>query len=61
MIRGILLLGQLGVFAEGAQREGPSEFYVVSFADKPNWQSEPVKPLRTGDLNQAPSIQIQLA
>ncbi|HXE53757.1 MAG TPA: hypothetical protein VN541_12105 [Tepidisphaeraceae bacterium] len=30
MICRILLLGLLGVFAEGAAAEGPSEFYVVS-------------------------------
>lgn len=33
MILGILLLGLLGVFAEGVNAEEPSEFYIVSFVD----------------------------
>lgn len=33
MIWGILLLGIFGVLAKGADVEGPSEFYMVSFVD----------------------------
>ncbi len=33
MIWGILLLGLIGVLARGANVEGPTEFYMVSFVD----------------------------